>query len=221
MNAFVAGVVAGYGIAVSVGAIGVLVMGLAAGVSFRVGAAAALAVATADACFAAVAALGGTALADRVAPVAGPLRVTAAVVLLAVAGHTAWRALRHRDLSGTTPRTGLTTPVRAFTGVFTLTLLNPTTVVYFAALVLGRPETAGGGPVGVALFTSGAFVASASWQFLLAGGGMLAGRVLTGPRGRLLTALAASVLIAALAVGTLLPGAPAAATSRGCRTVGP
>lgn len=206
LETFLAGLVAGYGVAVPVGAIAVLIMGLAARTSFRVGAAAALGVATADGLYAAVAALGGAAVAGLVAPIAGPLRLLAAVVLLAFAGHTAWRALRPRPPS-TTPRggRGLDTPGRAFAGVLALTLLNPATVVYFAALVLGRGDTAAPG-VAAALFVAGAFFASASWQLLVAGGGTLVGRALTGTRGRLVTALLSSAIIAALAVGILLGG---------------
>jgi arginine exporter protein ArgO len=71
--------------------------------------------------------------------------------------------------------------------------------VYFAALVLGH-----GGAGGGVWFVAGAFLASASWQLLIAGGGSLIGRVLTGPRGRLTTALVSSAVIAALAVKILL-----------------
>jgi arginine exporter protein ArgO len=64
--------------------------------------------------------------------------------------------------------------------------------------VLGHGGAGGGG-----WFVAGAFLASASWQSLVAGSGALAGRLLTGERGRLITALVSSVVIAALAV-TLL-----------------
>jgi arginine exporter protein ArgO len=206
-GAFLAGLVAGYGVAVPVGAIAVLILGLSARTSFRVGAAAALGVATADGLYAAVAALGGAAVAGLIAPVAGPLRLAAAVVLLALAGHTAWRALRPRAASGVPAgtRRGLDTPPRAFAGVLALTLLNPATVVYFAALVIGRQGGADPGVAGALLFVAGAFVASASWQLLIAGGGTLVGRTLAGPRGRRVTALVSSGLIATLATVMLLP----------------
>jgi hypothetical protein len=45
-----------------------------------------------------------------------------------------------------------------------------------------------------------AFVASASWQLLLAGGGALLGRALTGHVGRLVTALGSSLVIVVLAL---------------------
>ncbi|MFC3500279.1 LysE family transporter [Micromonospora krabiensis] len=204
-TAFLAGLVAGYGVAVPVGAIAVLILGLSARTSFRVGASAALGVATADGLYAAVAMLGGAALAALIAPVAGSLRAVAAVVLLALAGHTAWRALRPRAAGGPgRTRRGLDSPARAFSGVLALTLLNPATVVYFAALVLGRGDSADPDPAAGALFVLGAFLASASWQLLIAGGGTLVGRALAGPRGRLVTALVSSAIIAALAVATLL-----------------
>jgi len=49
-----------------------------------------------------------------------------------------------------------------------------------------------------------AFAASASWQLTLAGSGAVLGRVLTSDRGRLVSALASGLLIAALAVNVLL-----------------
>ncbi|MEV4492136.1 LysE family transporter [Micromonospora coxensis] len=206
--AFLAGLVAGYGVAIPVGAIAVLIMGLAARTSFRVGAAAALGVGTADGLYAAAAAFGGTALAAVIAPVAGPLRVVAALVLLGLATRTAWRALR--PATGTTaadvPRRGLDSAPRAFAGVLALTLLNPATVVYFAALVIGRRDSADPDLPAASAFVLGAFLASVSWQLLIAGGGSLVGRVLAGPRGRLVTALVSSVIIAALAVAVLVGG---------------
>jgi len=196
-GAFLAGVVAGYGVAVPVGAIGVLIAGLSARTSLRVGAAAGLGAATADGIYALVAVLGGAALAGYVAPVAGPLRWLAAMVLLALAGHTAWTALRRRSAASAQARRPATA-LRAYAGILGLTLLNPATVVYFAALVLGRGGAGGGG-----WFVAGAFLASASWQLLVAGSGALAGRLLTGERGRLITALVSSFVIAGLAIALL------------------
>ncbi|MBC8991002.1 LysE family transporter, partial [Micromonospora chalcea] len=209
-----AGLVAGYGVAIPVGAIAILILGLSARTSFRVGSAAALGVATADGLYAAVAALGGAAVASGLAPFAGPLRLIAAGVLLALACLTAWRAMRPpapaqepnspAPAQEPSPRGGLDTPVRAFAAVLALTLLNPATVVYFVALVLGRGDVLGSGGAGAIAFTAGVFLASASWQLLIAGGGSLIGRALTGPRGRRVTALLSSVIIAALAVATVL-----------------
>jgi arginine exporter protein ArgO len=202
--AFLAGVVAGYGVAVPVGAIGVLIIGLTARTSLAVGVAAALGVATADGLYALVAVLGGAALAAAIEPVAGPLRWVAAAVLLALAGHTAVGAIRHHRDPSVAAREpgGLNGPRRAYFGLVALTALNPATVVYFAALVIGRRFT--GGPGGAAAFVLGAFLASASWQLVLAGGGSLVGRVLAGSRARLASALVSSVIVAALAAYVLI-----------------
>ncbi|WP_410815110.1 LysE family transporter [Micromonospora sp. 067-2] len=204
-SAFLAGLVAGYGVAVPVGAIAVLIVGLSARTSFRVGAAGALGVATADGLYAALAALGGAAVAGVVEPLAGPLRVTAAAVLLALAGHGAWRAVRPPPATHVRTRRGLDTPLRAFGGILALTLLNPATVVYFAALVLGRGDAIDAAGSTAALFVLGAFVASASWQLLIAGGGTLVGRLITGPKGRMATALVSSAIMAGLAAGIVWP----------------
>jgi arginine exporter protein ArgO len=195
-GAFLAGVVAGYGVAVPVGAIAVLIAGLTARTSLRVGAAAGMGAATADGVYALIAVLGGAALAGAIAPIATPLRWAAAAVLIALAIYTAWSALGKRT---TNASTDTTTARAAYLGVLGLTMLNPATVVYFAALVLGRGGTGGG-----VWFVLGAFLASASWQLLIAGGGSLVGRVLTGERGRLVTALVSSAVIAILAVGLVI-----------------
>jgi arginine exporter protein ArgO len=191
--AFLAGVAAGYGIAVPVGAIGVLIAGLSARISLRVGAAAGLGAATADGVYALIAVLGGAAIAGIVAPISTPLRWAAAGVLLLLAACTAVSAFRKPRTAE--PGNRPTTALRAYAGILGLTLLNPATVVYFAALVLGR-----GGAGGGVWFVLGAFLASASWQLLIAGGGSLVGRLLTGERGRLITALVSSLVIAVLAI---------------------
>ncbi|SDN27803.1 LysE/ArgO family amino acid transporter [Allokutzneria albata] len=202
----VAGLLAGYGIAVPVGAIAALIMSLSARTSFRVGAAAALGVAAADGLFALVAVLGGAALAGVVHPIAVPLRWLAVTVLIGLAVRTAVVALRHHRAPPDQVGTWTTTPARAFFGFLGLTLLNPLTIVYFGALVLGRQGAAGLGALGDMVFVLAAFAASASWQLVLAGGGSVLGRLLTGRRGRLVTALVSSAVIAGLAVDLLLSG---------------
>ncbi|MFB9239069.1 LysE family transporter [Plantactinospora siamensis] len=203
--AFLAGLVAGYGVALPVGAIAVLVLGLSARFSLRVGAAAAAGVATADGLYAAVAAAGGVALARLITPVAQPLRWVAVVVLLGLAVHGGWRAVtRHRRPQAGGRAEVLSTPGRAYAAVLALTLLNPMTIVYFAALVVGRQPAAGSSASAAVLFVVGAFTASASWQLLIAAGGSLVGRALAGPTGRLVTALLSSALIAGLAVTLLV-----------------
>jgi arginine exporter protein ArgO len=216
-EALVAGLLAGYGVAIPVGAIAALLVSLTAHTSLRVGASAALGVATADGLYAVAAVLGGTALARVVEPVSGPLRWVAAGVLVVIAASTARSALRRRGEPATARRvdgggsmdtgmdTGMDTPPGAYLVLLGLTLLNPATIVYYAALVLGRQSSDGLSAGEQLVFVVAAFAASASWQLLLAGGGSLLGRILTGPRGRLATALASSAVISVLAISLVLP----------------
>ena len=199
--ALVAGLLAGYGIAVPVGAVATYLVSLTARTSLRTGVCAALGVATADGLYALVATV-GTAVAALLRPVLGPLRWAAALVLVALAVRGAATAVRHyRDhrlaIRATPPPPS---PARAYLGLLGITLLNPTTVLYFAALVLGTRAQEAVRPLEQGVFVLAAFVASASWQLVLAGGGALLGRALTGHRGRLVTALVSSAVITALAV---------------------
>ncbi|GAA3190002.1 LysE family transporter [Dactylosporangium siamense] len=196
------GMLAGYGVAVPVGAIGALIAGLAARTGWRTGAGAALGVATADGIYAVVAVLGGAALAGLIEPISTPLRWIAATVLALLAIKTAVASLSHRhDAARAHEADGrMSRPAGAYFALLGLTLLNPATIVYFGALVLGRRADDGLSPAGETVWVLAAFVASASWQLLIAGGGTLLGRVLTGPRGRLWTALTSSAVIAVLAV---------------------
>ncbi|MFI5908825.1 LysE family transporter [Dactylosporangium sp. NPDC051541] len=207
-GAVVSGLLAGYAVAVPVGAIGALIVTLASRHSWRVGAAAALGVATADGVYAVVAVLGGAALAGVIAPVSGVLRWVAFAVLLGLALKIARDALVHRGEVATARAADgrMARPGGAYLSLLGLTLLNPATIVYFGSLVLGRRADDGLSGAGEVLWVASAFVASASWQLLLAGSGTLLKRLLTGARGRLWTALASSAVIAVLAVTLVIPG---------------
>lgn len=206
--ALVAGLLAGYGIAVPVGAVATYLVSLTARTSLRTGVCAALGVATADGLYALVATLGGSALAGALRPVLGPLRWASALLLLALAAHGAITAVRRHRGRRSADRTDPPppTPARAYLALLGITLLNPITVIYFAALVLGTRTADAVRPLEEGVFVLAAFLASASWQLLLAGGGALLGRVLTGGRGRLVTALVSSGVITALAVRMMVPG---------------
>ncbi|WP_415948278.1 LysE family transporter [Streptomyces sp. KLOTTS4A1] len=241
--ALVAGLFAGYGIAVPVGAVATYLVALTARTSLRTGAAGALGVASADGLYALTAVVGGTALAPLLASAASLLRWVSVVVLLALAVRGSVTAIRHHrttapacgaareptsptalgpatdltDLTDPTIPTNPTIPtaptgptaptdhtaLRTYATLLGITLLNPVTVVYFTALVLGPGPGSPAGAVQRTVFVLAAFTASASWQLLLAGGGALLGRALTGRRGRLLTALGSSALMAGLAVATV------------------
>jgi hypothetical protein len=84
-----------------------------------------------------------------------------------------------------------------------MTKQNPPTVVYFTALVLGTQTATAPARADQAVFVLPVFVAPASWQLGPRRRGLL-GRLLSGGRGRLITAIASSTLIGALALHLLI-----------------
>lgn len=197
----VSGLVTGYAIAVPVGAVAALIIALSARDGWRVGAAAGLGVAAVDGSYALVAVLAGRAVADALGPVEDTLQVVSIVALLGIAGLTLAHALRpSSDPAGQTPAWS---PWRAWLTFVGITAVNPATVVYFAAIVLGGTVEIDGPGEG-AVFVLAAFVASASWQVFVASLGSGLGRWISGPRGRRLTGVVAAVVIALLALKPLL-----------------
>lgn len=200
VDAFLSGAIAGYGIAIPVGAIAVLIIEAGLRRGFRVAAAAGAGAATADGLYAAVAAISGAALATLLAPYRTPLQLLAVAVLVFLGGR-GLLALRTgeggREPSGSSPVQGQPV-VGTFLVFLGLTLLNPQTVAYFAALILGLPSLAAALPERIA-FVAGAFLASLSWQTLLAVfGAFLHGRA--DERLRRLTSLIGSLVILGFAV---------------------
>jgi threonine/homoserine/homoserine lactone efflux protein len=202
MSAFLAGAIAGYGVAIPVGAIAVLIIDAGLRRGWRIGFMAGAGTATADGFYAALAALAGAAIASAIAPYVVPLRWLSVAVLVAIAAR-GLLALRHEArvaAAGGGPRAdgprageGRRTYLR-FLG---LTIVNPATVVYFAALVLGLPSI-GEGSLDRVAFVVGALLASLSWQSLIAGVGALAhGRL--PPGARLWTSLLGNLIVLAFA----------------------
>jgi threonine/homoserine/homoserine lactone efflux protein len=188
------GLVAGWGVAIPLGAIGVLLVDLGMRAGLRRAAAAAAAVATADLLYAGVAAVAGSAAAGLLAPHERALHLAAAAVLAAVAV-LSLRGVRRRSAaaSGAVPPPG-----RLYARFLGLTAVNPTTVVYFAALIAGLPAVATAPAGAKAVFVAAVGLASLSWQLVLAGAGAALHHRL--PAGaRLWTALAGNALVLGLA----------------------
>jgi threonine/homoserine/homoserine lactone efflux protein len=201
LAAFVAGAIAGYAIAIPVGAIAILIVETGTRRGFRVGAAAGAGAATADFLYATLAMAGGAAVAPIVAPITVPLRVAAIAVLLFIGGRGLVRVWRERaadrverSVAGSAGAGALATYLR-FVG---LTLLNPATIVYFAALVLALPSL-DAEPLSRPAFVAGALVASLSWQTVLAGVGAIAHHRLP-PRFQVGISVLGNVMICGFAV---------------------
>lgn len=200
-TSFLAGALAGYAIAIPVGAIAVLIVETAMRRGFRIGAGAGLGAATADGLFAALAAVGGLALAGLIEPIERPLRVIGVGVLVGI-GVRGLIGLARHGASPVAAVVGGAGPVGTWLRFTGLTLLNPMTILYFAALILGLGAH-DEGPGARAAFVAGAFLASASWQLGLAAVGAVAHHRL-GSRFRLAVGLAGNVVIIGFGVGLLL-----------------
>lgn len=194
---FLAGALAGYAIAIPVGAIAVLIVEIGIRRGFRTAAAAGAGAASADGLYASLAAVGGAAIAGILEPLARPLKVIAIGALLGI-------GLRGLVLMLLGPRRvagSAELPVRrigTYLRFLALTLLNPATVIYFAALILGLPNL-GRGPDERAAFVAGAFLASLSWQTTLAAIGAIAHHRLP-PRFQVAISLLGNLVIVGFAV---------------------
>ena len=196
-EALLAGIFAGYAIAVPVGVIAVLIIETGMLGGLRRGLAAGAGAATVDLCYCAGAlALGGI-LSRLLAFALEPLQVLSGLVLISI-GLRGLRALaRSRrpggldaDMDDPRIRGGVRTLYARF---IVLTALNPATVLYFLALAVGLPGL-GADPLRAAAFALGAAGASLSWQLLLGAIGAAAGRLLP-PRVVAVTRLVGQFLI--------------------------
>ncbi|MFF4229847.1 LysE family transporter [Streptomyces sp. NPDC001820] len=166
-----AGAAAGLGVAMPVGAMGVFL--IQEGMRDRRGAAAAAAaVAVVDLAYAAAATALGPLVASALSGVEAWVRLVSATVLAVIAVR-GLLASRHTGPAPESKSTGAG-PVRTFTRFAALTLINPTTALYFAALTTAQGAALSGGTAG-AVFVGGVFVASLAWQQLLVAVSGLAG----------------------------------------------
>ena len=186
------GMAAAYGIAIPVGPIAVLILRTGVSRGLRAAAAAGAGAATADLIFATSAMVFGAAVSGFLAPALPVLRIVAAAALAVIAIRGLLAAPQPIERQSGGPGTGNTYLI--FLG---LTMLNPPTVIYFVSLVLALPEVSADLATRAA-FVVGAFLASLSWQEVLAlAGAMLHGRLT--PRLQRITAVISSIIILALA----------------------
>jgi arginine exporter protein ArgO len=207
LTSALAGTLAGFGIAIPVGAIAVLIIATAASRGLAVGLAAGAGTASADGIYASLAAVFGAVLSGGIAPWLTDLRVVASLALAAIGAAGLWRlrkawgasraAAAGPDPSPSPTRTGAGA-AGTYVRFLGLTLLNPVTVIYFAALMVALPAV-GTAPAERLAFAAGAFVASLSWQSLLAVVGVVLHRR-TSPAGRLVLSVVGYLIVLGFAV---------------------
>ena len=172
MDALLRGIAIGFAIAAPVGPIGLLCISRTLAFGARVGFASGLGAAFADALYGIVAAAGLSAVVLIVRRLDVPLHVSGAIVLVVLGLRTAFSRRMHEASGRITPSAS-----SALLSTFTLTVVNPATIVSFAAVVSaagvnGRFATA-------APFVTGVFLGSAFWWAALSTGVSLAGNRVT------------------------------------------
>ena len=124
-----------------------------------------LGVATADGIYAAIAAVGLSAVSTAAIGIRRPLALIGGAVLIVLAG----RILLDRRTNPTevSPATG-TGLALAYLSTLGLTITNPATIISFAALAATLGLGAGAGLLGPAVLVAGVLLGSAAWWTLLA-----------------------------------------------------
>ena len=113
--------------------------GLTRGV--RAGLAAAAGAATADLLYATIAVVAGLGVTQVIGPLIGPLRLIGGIVLIAIGARGLAGLRSPREVTQSSDAARVVRPHRrTYLELLALTLLNPATVVYFAALTVGLPQ---------------------------------------------------------------------------------
>jgi arginine exporter protein ArgO len=194
-GALLAGVIAGLGVAMPLGAIGVLLVQEGIMRGWRPAAAGASGVALVDLGYATAAVLAGALVSEAMAGHERPVRLVGAAVLLLLAARGLLVLRRPAADLGEV----LAVPSSHVLGRFVaLTAINPMTAVYFVVLTAGLGDRVSGAERGAA-FVLGVFAASLTWQLVLAAAGSLAGRRLPS-WARTATSVAGYVLVVGYAV---------------------
>lgn len=173
LDLFLRGLAIGFAIAFALGPIGLLVIRRTIDRGWAYGFLSGVGVATADATYGAIAALGLTAVSEILVGIDRPLGIVggAVLVLLAV------RSLREALASDGAPvaraeadrgRSRLDSPLGAWASMVGLTLTNPATILSFAAL-FASIGAGTGGVGGAASVVAGVFLGSVAWWLLLTG----------------------------------------------------
>ena len=200
LQALVAGLLAGLGIAVPLGAIAVLLVNEGVSRGFRAGWPGAVAVGMVDTLYCTAAVVLGAVAAPVITAWGRWPALIGGIALLTIAAVGLWRSGARPAVATTEPPVG--TGWHRFALFLGLTAINPATLVYFAAITVGLSDLLRS-PLAAGLFVGGVGTASVSWQLVVvAAGALLSGRLT--PRARRVTAVVGNCIVAALGAAMLL-----------------
>ncbi len=194
-----AGALAGLGVAMPLGAIGVLILRESMLNGWRHGAAAAAGVATIDVLYCSLAVSVGVAFAPVIRSWGAVPAVVCGLVLVGLGVRQLWQVWR-----GAAAQPVEVPSHAVFLRFVGLTAINPATLIYFLALagVLTAATTSWLAPT---MFVLGAGAASLAWQLVLAQVGSRLGAVIP-QRISLVLGWVASAVVIALGIGVILSG---------------
>jgi len=178
MSALLEGLIAGFGIAIPLGAVSILIVSIALEKGFGLGFVAGVGAATVDALCATLAVFAGAAVAALISPYSFWLQVASGLALVAMGGFGLLH-LRNVRMEEGPQEDGKVEVLKVYTKLVLVTLVNPFTVAYFAALIIGKGPTWSFTTTDCLLFVAGVAIASVSWQALLAAIGAVARSRLT------------------------------------------
>ncbi len=168
---FLRGLAIGVAVAAPVGPIGLLCINRTLTAGFAAGFATGLGAATADAAYGAVAAFGLAALGGAVSAAGDGLRLAGGLFLL----YLGVRAFR-KVAPARAAQAGATGLVGGYLTSVVLTLVNPATILSFAAIFAGLGLAETGGFANAAALVAGVFLGSAAWWLFLSAAGAIARR---------------------------------------------
>jgi threonine/homoserine/homoserine lactone efflux protein len=205
LKPFVEGLLAGYGISIPVGGIALLILDTGLRFGFRRGFFAGAGAATADFLGALAVAVAGGIIADALVPISGVLRVASGLGLVAMGIWGFLRGRRPAPAGAGVGRPREESDLRTYVQFIGLTIVNPMTVAYFAAFVLGRGSDELSRWEARAAFVAGFAIASFSWQTLLAAFGAATHRFLPARVQTVISALG-NLLVVGLGIRMLASG---------------
>jgi arginine exporter protein ArgO len=153
--------------------------------------------------YATIAATLGVFVAQFLEPIAPFLKIASFAVLMAlgIRGiYGAWRSRKNKDSDDVKGIRG--TLLKTYFSLLGLTILNPATIAYFAALILGGTVGTTPNAQERVAFIAGAFLSSWSWQSFIAAIGALAHRHLP-PGFRVWTSVVGNAIVIGLGVAIL------------------
>ena len=167
---FLRGLAVGFAIAFALGPIGLLVIRRTIERGWAFGFVSGLGVATADATYGAIAAFGLTAVTELLVGIDRALGLIGGAVLVVIAVRSLRDALAATDAPVARAERGrLVSAPGAFASMVALTLTNPATILFFAA-VFASLGVGAGGPAGAMSVVLGVFAGSVAWWAALIGG---------------------------------------------------